>query len=99
MPAERRDFAVTHELQQVQLFIQVGSQLTPPIVRATGRTSTKRRDLWLVEHQPVVRDVFSSADWIHTLALSVLCDRPRNQDALDRSLRGGVDWEDTPLPF
>lgn len=99
MDIERAAWAVKHKLERVIITIEFPPTGTYVKVGARGESSGKRHALWTHEETFSPSDHLTSTDWAHMLALVSVQDRPANLTEFNRSLRGGVDWEEPHLLF
>lgn len=87
------DWAVTHKLDRVELVLDLGGRV-PGDLTVTGRSSTKRRALWVYKSPAhSVDDRYSQIDCAHHVLLVAEQDHPRSLDRLEEGLCGGQGWQ------
>lgn len=93
------EWAPKHKLQRVTIVVIYGDD-GEATVTVTGGAETKRTSLWsYAETMTGSRQVLAVPDVVHHVTVAVHQDRPTSQDALRRSLMGGITWEKPELPL
>lgn len=95
---------VSHNLESVELTLWMPKpdESDAHSIRAAGRASTKRANLWT--YQETFDDAlsaekgYSAADALHHIALVCMQDRPNSLERLNFALRGGLAWHQDELP-
>lgn len=98
-----RPHHVQHKLQAVEFRLVLPNLAgsTPATIRASGRSDTKRGDLWTYveafDEEIDRAKGYGAADALHHISLVALQDRPNTMDRLDFALRGGLAWHQESL--
>jgi len=99
MDIPQTEWMVRHTLDRITLELEFPRH-GETVLKASGYSATKRGRLWhLEERWGAVQSDLPAHDAIAHLALVCLQDRPRSEEQLGRSLRGGALWEEVELPW
>lgn len=88
-----------HRLERVEITLVLPDEArrTDVTIRAAGRASTRRADLWTYQETldawPDVEKGYGAGDALNHIALVCMQDRPNTLDRLQFALRGGLAWE------
>lgn len=87
------EWATRAKLDRVDITIEFEGRLVGKVT-ATGRSSIKRKPLWVYREDRTVHDNrYTLIDHLHHLMLVAEQDRPTKLDQLEQGLCGGAGWQ------